>query len=186
MPTFTGTVEDGRFKPDKPEHYKAAMARLEGRSVRASFKRPAALRSLPSNRRYWAVVRHIAYETGNDPKSVHHGLKRWALEDRILEPQYFYIGETMLEDDPTTVVEQDAFNRYTYWVETTAAPELGVDLTVTEVEETSLVGIAREVAARLVDEDDTEAEDPIDEMSEEELDALLAAEMADANPRRIP
>jgi hypothetical protein len=58
----------------------------------------------------------LAAETGNDPETIHIGLKREAVRVGVLEPQYILMGSTLLEGEPTTVVEDELFWKYTNWV----------------------------------------------------------------------
>jgi hypothetical protein len=70
-----------------------------------------------ANRYLWGIVYGtLAAETGNDPETIHIGLKREAVRVGVLEPQYILMGSTLLEGEPTTVVEDELFWKYTNWV----------------------------------------------------------------------
>lgn len=70
-----------------------------------------------ANRYLWGVVyATLANETGNDPETIHIGLKREAVRVGILEPQFILMGSTLLEQEPTTVVEDEQFWKYVNWV----------------------------------------------------------------------
>jgi hypothetical protein len=62
------------------------------------------------------VYATLANETGNDPETIHIGLKREAVRVGILEPQFILMGSTLLEQEPTTVVEDEQFWKYVNWV----------------------------------------------------------------------
>lgn len=75
------------------------------------------LRSNESNAYLWGVVyAAVAAATGNDPRSVHYGLKREAVKVGILEAQYVPLGNRLIEDEPTTRVDTDEFWRYVNWI----------------------------------------------------------------------
>lgn len=116
---------DGTLRPVDPERLK----RLAGHDVWFSVHdKPApGLRSLDSNRYYWGVVlRAICEETGNDPESVHWGLKREAVRLGVLDPEYITIGDQLIEAEPTTVTDSETFSRYVAWVVDFARTKLGV------------------------------------------------------------
>lgn len=85
------------------------------------------LRSLDANRFLWGCVyREICEATGNDPESVHWGLKREAVRLGILAPEYICLGDQLIEAEPTTVVDSETFSRYVSWVVDFAREKLGV------------------------------------------------------------
>lgn len=85
------------------------------------------LRSADSNRYLWGVVyRAICEETGNDPESVHWGLKREAVRVGVLTPEYITLGDQLIEAEPTTVTDSETFSRYVSWVVDFAREKLGV------------------------------------------------------------
>ena len=87
------------------------------------------LRSPDSNRYLWGVVyRAICEETGNDPESVHWGLKREAVRVGVLEPEYITIGDQLIEAEPTTVTDSETFSRYVAWVVDWARTKLDVHI----------------------------------------------------------
>jgi hypothetical protein len=93
--------------------------RYRGRDVWVSLHEHAAphIRGGGANRYLWGVVyAELAAATGNDPMTIHYGLKRRAVKEGILDPQYILMGSTLLESEPTTVVEDETFWRYTNWV----------------------------------------------------------------------
>lgn len=106
--------EDGSLVPTHSER----TQRFRGREVWVSLhERPAFQRGSGANRYLWGVVyAMLAAETGNDPETIHWGLKREAVRKGILEPQYILMGLTLLEGEPTTVVEDELFWKYTNWV----------------------------------------------------------------------
>jgi len=107
--------EQGRIVPVHPERF----VRRAGREVWVETHNAPTigLRSDPSNNYLWGVVyKAIMLETGNDPDSIHYGLKREALRVGILEPQYILLGDKLVEDDPTTRTDQDTFNLYVNWI----------------------------------------------------------------------
>ena len=118
---------DGTLRPVDPERLK----RLAGHDVWFSVheKPSPGLRSLSANAFLWGVVyRAICEETGNDPESVHLGLKREAVRVGILAPEYLAIGDQLIEADPTTVVDSEAFSRYVSWVMDFARTKLGIHI----------------------------------------------------------
>ena len=116
---------DGTLRPVDPERLK----RLAGHDVWFSVhEHPSiGLRSADSNRYLWGVVyRAICEETGNDPESVHWGLKREAVRVGVLAPEYISIGDQLIEAEPTTVTDSETFSRYVQWVTDWARTKLGV------------------------------------------------------------
>lgn len=117
--------EAGRICPAFPER----MHRYVGKDVWiTAHEGPSpGLRSSDSNRYLWGVVyRAICEETGNDPESVHWGLKREAVRVGVLEPEYITIGDQLIEAEPTTVTDSETFSRYVQWVCDWARTKLGV------------------------------------------------------------
>lgn len=106
--------KDGRLLPLHPER----MARYVGKTVWLSLhEKPAFQRGSGANRYLWGVVyAELASATGNDPETIHWGLKREAVRVGVLEPQYILMGSTLLEGEPTTVTEDETFWKYTNWV----------------------------------------------------------------------
>jgi hypothetical protein len=124
---LTRVQPDGSLLPVHPERLK----RRAGQEVWVSLHQQPALglRSNPANARLWAVLyAAIARETGNDPDSIHEGLKREAVRVGVLEPQYIVIGDRLLEDDPTTRTDPDTFSRFMDWVEHFAVHDLGISI----------------------------------------------------------
>ena len=114
-PRFPASVDsEGRLVPTHPER----TLRYRGKQVWISLHEKAAFqRGSGANRFLWGVVyATLAQETGNDPETIHMGLKREAVRVGILEPQYILMGSTLLEGEPTTVVEDELFWKYTNWV----------------------------------------------------------------------
>ena len=81
--TFSGRVQRGQFISDDPVRFAGRMAHLEGRRVRASFRRETTGRTMSQNKYYWkAVVGTIGEWSGYDVNSkedrdrLHDGLKR--------------------------------------------------------------------------------------------------------------
>jgi hypothetical protein len=108
-------LPDGSIRPVDAER----THRYVGRDVWVSIHQQptVGLRTLDSNRWYWGVVlRAICEETGNDPESVHWGLKREAVRVGVLEPEYISIGDQLIEAEPTTVTDSETFSRYVQWV----------------------------------------------------------------------
>jgi len=116
MGRFLAFVDElGRILPTEP----LRMARHKGKTVWVSIHQEAAeqTRTNQSNRYLWSqVYGTIAFETGNDPQTVHEALKREAVRVGVLEPHYVLIGDQLFESDPTTVVEQEQFSRYVSWI----------------------------------------------------------------------
>lgn len=106
--------EDGTIVPLHPER----TLRWRGREVWISVhERPATTRCAGANRYLWGVVYGtLAAETGNDPETIHMGLKREAVRVGILEPQFILMGSTLLEGEPTTVTEDETFWKYVNFV----------------------------------------------------------------------
>lgn len=74
-------------------------------------------RSNKANAYLWSVIYAlIANETGNDPETIHQALKLEARRVGVLEPQYVVMGNQLLEEGPTTKVEQEQFSRYVDWI----------------------------------------------------------------------
>jgi hypothetical protein len=115
-PRFPARVDDqGRIVP---VHAQRTLRRA-GREVWVSIhdKPTIGTRSSAANSYLWAgVYGKIAEETGNDPDSIHYGLKREALKRGILDPQFIALGDRLIEDDPTTVTDPDTFSRYVDWI----------------------------------------------------------------------
>jgi hypothetical protein len=114
--------ESGRVIPNDAR----AVLRYVGRNVWVSIHTAAApgLRSGQANRFLWAIYAEICRETGNDPESVHWGLKREAVRLGILDPEYITVGDQLLEVDPTTRTDPDTFSRYVDWVRSWALDNL--------------------------------------------------------------
>ena len=107
--------ESGRLLPLEPLRLK----RYQGKTVWVSIHKDAApeVRTGASNRYLWGTVyATIAFETGNDPDTVHRALKLEAARVGVLERQYVLVGDKLFEGEPTTVVEQEAFSRYVDWI----------------------------------------------------------------------
>jgi hypothetical protein len=120
-------LPDGTIRPVDRER----THRYIGRDIWVSIhQQPAAgLRSLDSNRYYWGVcIRAICEETGNDPESVHYGLKREAVRLGVLAPEYISIGDQLIEAEPTTVTDSETFSRYVAWVVDWARTKLDVHI----------------------------------------------------------
>jgi hypothetical protein len=117
-PRIQARVDDcGRIVPAHPER----TLRRAGLEVWVSIhEKPLGaigLRSDRANAYLWAgVYGEISRRTGNDPDSIHYGLKRKALEVGILEPQYIALGDKLIEDEPTTRTDSDTFTRYVEWI----------------------------------------------------------------------
>lgn len=106
--------EDGALVPLHAER----TLRWRGRDVWVSVhERPTTQRGQGANRYLWGVVyATLAAETGNDPETIHLGLKREAVRVGVLEPQFILMGSTLLEGEPTTVTEDETFWNYVNWV----------------------------------------------------------------------
>jgi hypothetical protein len=107
----------------------ARLLRSLGKEVWAEMHQhpTVGLRSADSNRFLWGVVyRAICDATGNDPESVHWGLKREAVRVGILPPEYITIGDQLIEAEPTTVTDSETFSRYVAWVVDWARTKLDV------------------------------------------------------------
>lgn len=120
-------LPDGTLRPVDRER----LHQYVGRDVWVSLHKDPSpgTRSSDSNRHYWGVVvRGICEETGNDPESVHYGLKREAVRLGILEPEYLLIGDQLVPAEPTTVTDSETFSRYVSWVIDWAREKLGLHL----------------------------------------------------------
>jgi hypothetical protein len=128
MPRFLAHVlPDGSIRPVDPER----THRYVGRDIWVSIhEQPSVgLRSLDANRWYWGIaLRAICEETGNDPESVHWGLKREAVRLGILAPEYICLGDQLIEAEPTTVTDSETFSRYVAWVVDWARTKLDVHI----------------------------------------------------------
>ena len=113
---FPAVVDkEGRIVPLHPER----TLRWREREVWVSLHKDAAphIRGNGANAFLWGVVyAELAAATGNDPDTIHMGLKREAVRVGILDPQYILMGSTLLEGEPTTVTEDETFWKYTNWV----------------------------------------------------------------------
>jgi hypothetical protein len=117
--------EDGLITPQ----FRERVTRWRGKDVWISVHAQPTIgvRSSDSNRFLWGVVyRAICEETGNDPESVHWGLKREAVRVGVLDPEYIVLGDQLIEGEPTTVVDSDTFSRYVAWVVDWAREKIGV------------------------------------------------------------
>lgn len=106
---------DGSLVPLHPER----TLRRVGREVWVSIHdKPTVVRRSPlANAYLWGVVyAAIAAETGNDPESIHYGLKREAVRVGILPPEYIALGDKLVEAEPTTVTDSDTFSAYVNWI----------------------------------------------------------------------
>ena len=116
MPRFLAHVlQDGTIRPVDRER----LRQYVGRDIWFSIhKNPTpGLRSDSARGYQWGVVyRTIAEETGNDPDSLHYGLKREAVRVGILPPEYILAGGTLLEAEPTTKQEDEIFWNYIGWI----------------------------------------------------------------------
>ena len=128
MTRFLARVnEEGWLVPHEPER----LVRRAGKDVWISVhdQPTMGIRSDQSNRYLWGVCyATIAAETGNDPESIHYGLKREALRLGVLEPQYVLLGDKLIEDEPTTRTDPDTFARYVTWLRHFAEHDLGVHI----------------------------------------------------------
>ena len=118
-------LPDGTIRPVDRER----LHRYVGRDVWVEVhKEPTpGIRSNDQNRYYWGVViRAICEETGNDPESVHWGMKREAVRVGVLTPEYITLGDQLIEAEPTTVTDSETFSRYVSWVIDFARTKLGV------------------------------------------------------------
>ena len=118
-------LENGHIRPVDTER----THRYVGHDIWVSIhQQPSVgLRSADSNRYLWGVVyRAICEETGNDPESVHWGLKREAVRVGVLAPEYITIGDQLVEAEPTTITDSETFSRYVAWVTDWARTKLGV------------------------------------------------------------
>ena len=115
-PRFLARInEGGHIVPLRPERF----TKRAGKEVWVSLHEAPSmgLRSNPANSYLWGVAyKRISEETGNDPDSIHYGLKREALRLGILEPQYVLLGDKLFEDDPTTRTDSDTFQGYVNWI----------------------------------------------------------------------
>ena len=114
-PRFPATVdEEGRILPVHRER----VRRHQGKTVWVSVhERPVHQRGNSANAYLWGVVyATLAAETGNDPETIHYGLKTWAVRIGVLEPQYALMGDQLIVAEPTTVVEDEQFWRYVNWI----------------------------------------------------------------------
>lgn len=112
---FPAVVDgQGRIVPLHPER---TMRHAEKQVWVSIHERPATIRGGGANRYLWGVVyAELAAATGNDPETIHMGLKREAVRVGVLEPQYILMGSTLLEGEPTTVAEDETFWKYVTWV----------------------------------------------------------------------
>jgi hypothetical protein len=126
MRRFLARVDEyKRIIPHEPN----AVLRYVGKEVWVEIhtQPTIGLRSDGANRYLWGVVyRTICDETGNDPETVHLSLKREAVKQGILDPQYVLIGDQLIEADPTTRTDFDQFSRYVTWVKGWALDHLGI------------------------------------------------------------
>jgi len=122
---FLARIDGGRIIPAHPER----VARYAGKDVWVSIhdQPSVGLRSSDANRYLWGVCyRAIAEDTGNDPESIHYGLKREACRVGVLEPEYIALGDNLIEADPTTKTDSDTFQKYVTWVQDYAFHKLGI------------------------------------------------------------
>jgi hypothetical protein len=116
MPRFLAHVmPDGMLRPVDKER----THRYVGRDVWLELHETAAvgIRSDSARGYQWAVVyAEIAHQTGNDPDSIHYGLKREAVRVGILPAEFIVVGSTLLDAEPTTKQESDLFWRYIGWI----------------------------------------------------------------------
>lgn len=121
--------EDGSLLLRDRPAWLRAITRQKGREVWLEIHRQSDARSLDSNAYLWGVIYDtIAEETGNEPAAVHYALKREAVRLGVLAPHYINLGDRRVETEPTTCVDQEAFNRYLQWVKVYAATELRIVL----------------------------------------------------------
>lgn len=127
--TFAGVVKNGLFIPDNPDRYALWLKGHESKRVQVGVRLERPLRSSQGNRYLWGVCyATIAAETGNDPTTVHMGLKREAVRLGVLPPQYLHLGDRVIESEPTTVVPSDVFARYVDWLRAYSASELHISI----------------------------------------------------------
>jgi hypothetical protein len=120
-------LPDGSIRPVD----KGRTHRYVGRDIWVSIhQQPApSIRSGEANRFYWGcVIRAICEETGSDPESCHYGLKREAVRLGVLDPCYILLGGELLETEPTTVTDAEAFSRYVAWTVDWARTKLDVHI----------------------------------------------------------
>jgi len=111
-----------------PSHPERVM-RWRGKDVFVSIheKPSIGLRSDQQNKYLWSVCYGtIAAETGNDPSSIHYGLKREAVRQGVLEPEFVLLGDKLIEADPTTRTDTETFSRYVDWLRHYALHDLNI------------------------------------------------------------
>jgi hypothetical protein len=97
----------------------ARLLRASGKEVWAEMhQHPSVGMRSDSARNYqWGVVyAEIAAQTGNDPDSLHYGLKREAVRVGVLPAEYIVAGSTLLDAEPTTKQESEVFWNYIGWI----------------------------------------------------------------------
>lgn len=95
------------------------LARMHGKEVWVSIHEhpTVGLRSDSARNYQWGVVyAEIAAQTGNDPDSLHYGLKREAVRVGVLPAEYILAGSTLLDAEPTTKQESEVFWNYIGWI----------------------------------------------------------------------
>ena len=116
MPRFLAhVIPGGLIRPVDPER----LHRYVGRDVWFSIHEgpTEGLRSDSARNYQWGVVyREVAEQTGNDPDSIHYGLKREAVRVGVLPAEYIVAGSMLLDAEPTTVQESEVFWRYIGWI----------------------------------------------------------------------
>lgn len=116
--------EEGHLVPSHPE----AFLRWRGKDVFVSIHtKPAGMRSPEANSYLWGVCYStIATETGCDLESCHYGLKREAVRQGVLEPEYILLGDKLIEAEPTTRTDAEVFTKYVDWVRHYALHDLRI------------------------------------------------------------
>ena len=58
--------------------------------------------------------------------TVHVAMKREAVRQGVLDPQFILVGSMLLETEPSTKVDIEAFSRFVDFVKHFAAHDLGI------------------------------------------------------------
>lgn len=81
---FEATVQDGKPVVAALEKLKKYLCGLEGKRIEVSIEPRTRPRSLSQNAYYWAYLRIISDETGDDENSLHEYLKRLLLPPKFM------------------------------------------------------------------------------------------------------
>jgi len=109
-PRFYGIVKDGKLVPENKERMTSYIRSLEGKMVSIEIEQAIGKRTLNQNALYWAYLRIIEDETGNDSNDLHEVFKEAFLGDKRVVVEAF--GKTAVRQPSTARQNKQEFSEY--------------------------------------------------------------------------